>query len=114
GIDVSLDEMTTEAAVRTHRALEIDERADVKPADGRHPQRFRADVGNDLGGTGLECGQADAIDRDAVAKPQFRRDRRRDSEADTAVCRLTRHDAAHRFNQACEHALPSEYPARAA
>ena len=74
-VDVSLDDVSAEAAVDRRRALEVDVAADRDPAQARPVQGFVHDVGAECTvGQHLDHGQTDTVDRDRVAVPGISRD----------------------------------------
>ena len=67
-IDVTTDQVPAEAAGRRQRLLQIDPAAGLEVDEGGARKRLAADVGPEAVARQLDSGQADAIDRDAVAE----------------------------------------------
>ena len=71
-VDVALDEMSAEPAVGAQRPLEIHRGAARQRSERRHAQRLGPDVGVNLAVLRQDDRQADAVDREAVARRQLR------------------------------------------
>ena len=102
-VDVPLDEVAAEAAVGAQRPLEVHDAAALQRAERRHADGFRADVGVNLVVLGEDHRQADAVDREAVARRELRRERRRDPQPEAAAGRLALDHLADGFNETREH-----------
>src|SRR5262245_57087546 len=99
--------MAADPAVGSHRPLQIHTLPLPQRSERRYPRRFRADIRADLAAVRRDHGQADAVDRQAVAGRQIRRERRTDSDTEPARRLLHFGDLADRFNEAGEHTLRS-------
>ena len=102
-IDVSLDEMSAEAAVRAQRALEVHGAAALQRAERRDADGFGPDVRVKLVLLGEDHRQADAVDGDAVPRRELGRERGRDPQPEAAAGRLALDDFPDAFNETREH-----------
>jgi len=67
---VALDNVAAKARAGLQRAFEIEGTARPQSAEAGTAQSLGRDVGAEAGGLRIDDGQADAVDRDAVAGAQ--------------------------------------------
>ena len=104
---MTLNKVSTEAGIGSHRALEIHQLSRPHRTERRHPQRFRAYVRKHLLAFNRRRRQADAINREAVARAHLHRQCCTDTQPDGRCNRLHLFDVTDSLNQAGEHNLQS-------
>jgi rhodanese-related sulfurtransferase len=104
-VDVTLHEMTAQAAVRAQWPLQIHHRPARHSAKRRDANGFRADLRLHFVRRRRHDGEADAVHREAVAERRRGHQRARDAQAVASAGRGSLANLADGFNEAREHNL---------
>ena len=119
-VDVAADQVPAEAVGRQHRALEVERRAVGQSTQRGERERLVRGIGLEMRAVEGHHGQADAIDRDALARLGVRERQRADMDAQAGVATagFAARQVADGFDDSGEHGPtlprpPHRRPARA-